>query len=346
MHGYLTRDMVIKMIRRVIVLILLSILCLGLANDFHRFYYLGTIGDSLTVQMDLQIEGERVTGSYFYNRVGQPLDLEGTIDQDGNITLQEFTRPDTLLGRQLTGTFEGTLSLDLTDYGSSFAGKWSRVSGELYPFELTKVAEYVRVSVAQSRISAISVHPFFIDKTLASLNQRFQEETLQGQFDFFTEGQQYALSGQIYHGWWLERSRDIAYVSHDLISVAETIYVYTGGAHPNVGLAGYNYWLDDSGALRLTLNDLFRPGSDYMAVLSGFILEALAAQEALWVVDGTVSELTERILNDSFTITPQGLTFFFEPYLVGPYVQGTFSVLVPYEQLQSIIRQNGPLRGF
>jgi hypothetical protein len=324
---------------------LLSTVGWGLAETYHRFYYLGTIGDSLTVQMDLRIEGERVTGSYFYNRVGQPLDLEGTIDQEGRVVIAEYTRPDTLLGRQLTGVFDGVLSQGPNDYGSSLSGSWSRVSGEPYPFELTKVAEYVQVSMRQSRIAALSTHPFFTDAALAPLNLRFQEETLQGQFDFFSEGQQQALAGQLYHSWWLERARDIAYASSELVSIAETIYVYTGGAHPNIGLAGYNYWLDDQGALRLKLRDLFRPASEFMAVLSDIILEALAQQEAQWVIDGSLNSFTERDLNDLFIITPQGLTFFFEPYLVGPYVQGSFTVLVPFALLQGVIRQDGPLAG-
>jgi hypothetical protein len=45
-------------------------------------YFKGSIGSTLGLQMKLVREGERLTGSYFYQKVGTKIDLRGTIDSD------------------------------------------------------------------------------------------------------------------------------------------------------------------------------------------------------------------------------------------------------------------------
>src|SRR5690349_16753987 len=53
-------------------------------------YFKGSIGASLDLQMKLVREGDQLTGSYYYQKIGTPITLRGTVDKDGNLTLQEF----------------------------------------------------------------------------------------------------------------------------------------------------------------------------------------------------------------------------------------------------------------
>ena len=65
----------------------------------------------------------------------------------------------------------------------------------------------------------------------------------------------------------------------------------------------------------------------------------------MWVVTGEVSELQEGDLA-AFSLLPKGLRFAFSPYQVGPFVQGSFFVMMPYKALASHIDPEGPLVRF
>ena len=83
-------------------------------------YFKGSIGDSLDLQMKLMRNGDQLTGSYSYTKVGTKIDLRGRVDKDGNLTLEEFD-PN---GKQ-TGVFQGLWKTDGPDGPITIAGNWS-----------------------------------------------------------------------------------------------------------------------------------------------------------------------------------------------------------------------------
>jgi len=48
----------------------------------------------------------------------------------------------------------------------------------------------------------------------------------------------------------------------------------------------------------------------------------------------------------SFTLSADGLTFYFAPYAMGPYVQGSFEAKLPYEVLLGLAPAGGALEAF
>ena len=95
----------------------------------------------------------------------------------------------------------------------------------------------------------------------------------------------------------------------------------------------------------LTLEALFAPGSGWEELLSSRLLEELERLGAAWVEDGSITELGEAELA-TFTLGPRGLTFHFDPYMVGPYAQGGFAVTIGYAELQPFARPGGALAAF
>ena len=272
--------------------------------------------------MEMSLEHPLASGRYYYDAVGVPLDLEGTVASDGAVRLSEYTQAVTTLGRQLTGTFEGTLSSDSSEFAQTFSGTWRSPDGDTLPFTLTKIAEYAEVHFKQGSIEAGASYPVFVGP-FATPDTRLQSNLTDSLFDFVQEGQGAWLAGELFNGWSLEREQSITYASADLVSVAETLYVYTGGAHPNTGLAAYTLYADGERVRILTLKDFFLPEVDYLALLSPYVVNALLEQGAQWVVDGGVDGFTGDDLS-VVTVSPTGLRFGFEPYAVGPYAQGTF----------------------
>ena len=83
-------------------------------------YFRGSIGSTLGLQMTLLREVEKLNGNYFYQKVGTKIDLRGTIDNDGNVNLEEFDSS----GKQ-SGVFKGTWTTDETGL-IQLAGNWSK----------------------------------------------------------------------------------------------------------------------------------------------------------------------------------------------------------------------------
>ncbi len=321
--------------------VLALLLCVGfsVSASAQRFYYLGTVGDR-PVQLELSVSSPSARGHYYYDAVGLPLDLEGTVTPEGEVHLHEYTQAVTTLGRQRTGRFEGTLTSDAT-FGQGFSGTWRSPSGDALPFELDKVAEYADITFEQNRIAAAASYPVF-GVPFGTPATRLQSDLINSLFDFVQEGQEAWLAGE-FSGWSLERLQSVTYASASLVSVAETLYVYTGGAHPNTGLSAYTLLADGDRVRRLGLPDFFLPEVDYLALLSPYVVNALLEQGAQWVVDGSVDGFTGDDLS-VVTVSPTGLRFGFEPYAVGPYAQGTFFVTVPFEVLGAVIDPAGPLK--
>src|SRR6266478_7682603 len=96
----------------------------GKALTGDKFYFSGTIANNLPVEMTITRDGDRLTGTYFYPKVGKNINLAGTIDKNGNVELKESDDS----GKD-TGIFKGKWksAIDSPDPGlNEIEGKWSK----------------------------------------------------------------------------------------------------------------------------------------------------------------------------------------------------------------------------
>jgi hypothetical protein len=76
----------------------------------------GNIAGKYPVSMQLSRKGSQLEGTYMYTKVGTPIPFSGTIDENGNISMQEFDEKG-----KTTGFFEGVLTADF-----NFTGNWRK----------------------------------------------------------------------------------------------------------------------------------------------------------------------------------------------------------------------------
>src|SRR5712692_4267698 len=92
------------------------------------FYFRGAIGANLKIEMKLTRDGERVSGTYLYPKIGKDIEVKGNIDPNGNLTLKEFDA-----GGKETGVFKCKWSTGESDIEglptARIEGKWSRPDG-------------------------------------------------------------------------------------------------------------------------------------------------------------------------------------------------------------------------
>jgi hypothetical protein len=50
----------------------------------------GAINNRYAIKMSLSIEGSKVSGSYYYVKVGKPIAVRGSLDNSGRLSLEEL----------------------------------------------------------------------------------------------------------------------------------------------------------------------------------------------------------------------------------------------------------------
>jgi hypothetical protein len=333
------------------LIVLLLLFCLPLmpetsqAGTETRYYYVGTIGEDLPVQMELVVDSGSITGLYFYEKSGIPISLSGQADLQAltfNITEQDEE------GIK-SGEFKGKLSSEEDPFGKTIEGEWTKANGiTTLPFKLTKVSDFLSSEVRQGGyIEASFSVPYFLTDVEAYrfISNEIQKEAQGKQSEFLKQAREFFDTETSASGWQQSYNYTIEYYSQNLISMSGEVYSYSGGAHGNTNFISLNYWIREGKAVELELADLFLPNSGYMKVLSDYCINDLRKKGAGWVVNGEIKSLTEKDLS-VFALSPRNITFAFAPYAVGSYAEGPYFVQIPYSELEPVLNAKGPLKPF
>lgn len=129
-----------------------------------------------------------------------------------------------------------------------------------------------------------------------------------------------------------------------LVGFASLDYSYSAGAAHGISDVTTATFDATTGA-RYSLASLFRPGADYLALLSresrALLRKVLGSLAVPAMLDpGT----TPKAVNfEGWSLTPFGLQITFGDYQVAAYAAGTPAILVPFSALAPIARANGPI---
>ena len=323
-------------------------------------YFRGSIGSALGLQMKLIRNDQKLVGSYYYQKIGQKIDLRGTIDSANNITLEEFDGT----GKQ-TGIFKGLWTTD-EDGMINIAGNWTRPDGDKKtafslhqePIEFTGPVEIAGKQIKENNKKLqyeIDVEYPQITGSTNPAAEKFNQQAKalvteevrsfrSAMVDAADEEIESTTGSDLGIGYTVALARD------DLISIDFGVGgYYRGAAHPNTHSRVLNFDLKNGKPLRL--GDLFKPEAKYIKVISDFCVKDLQKQ----------SKARDDLLDDesiqsgaganpknyqSWTITKRGLGINFDSYQVGPYVAGPQFVLVPYAAIKDIIKPDGPIGMF
>jgi len=339
----------------------------GTAAAPETKYFKGSIGSSLDLQMKLVRSGDQLTGSYFYQRIGTKIDLRGTLDKEGNLTLEEFDPKGTQ-----TGIFKGLWRTDPTDGMVAISGNWSKPLNDKNadkktafsiheePISLTGATEIINKQIKESNKKLMFEISAQYPQLTASANPNAEKfnQTVSALTNKKVAGFKKEMAPQPDDeprpensmGSDLSISYKVALAQDDLISIDFSMSsYYQGAAHPNAFSEAINF--DLKNGKQLKLSDLFKPGAKYLAAISSYCINDLKKQ----------SKEKDNLLDDSsiqngagataknyesWTITKRGLGINFDPYQVGPYAAGPQFVLVSYSALKDLINPDGPIAQF
>ena len=162
------------------------------------------------------------------------------------------------------------------------------------------------------------------------LNQEI-ESLIKKYLDDFITASKPIIDNQIY-------SLDITYDTYsyqNIVSYVFTIFINTGGAHPNTIIDTISY--DKKENKVITISELVKDNPDLLSFLSNKSREELLKNKDLqnqsikeMLLEGT-APTNDNFKN--FAFTPNGFTVYFNRYQVAPYSYGSFYIIIPYSEL-------------
>ena len=339
----------------------------GAAPVVETKHFKGSIGTSLDLQMKLVRTADQLAGSYYYQKVGTRIDVRGSVDKDGNLTLDEFDSS----GKQ-TGVFKGVWTVDQSDGLITLAGNWSKPLSEKgsdkkiafsvheEPITFTGDVELVSKSIKESNKKLnyeIAVQYPQLTGTnnpnLEKFNQvargtvtrkvaAFKKDTAPAEGEDTAETRPEGSMGSD-----LNVSYKVVLAQDDLVSIEFSVgSYYQGAAHPNTYAETLNY--DLKNGKQLKLSDLFKPGAKYLQAVATYCIADLKKQTDKGLTNEEIDKGAAANAKNyqSWTITKRGLGITFDPYQVGPYAAGPQYVLVPYSALKDLINPESPIAQF
>jgi hypothetical protein len=331
----------------------------GTAATGEKFYFRGRINYDLKVEMTLVRDGDRLTGTYFYPRIGKNIDLKGTVS-NGNVDLRESAET----GKE-TGVFKGKWTSNPMGL-AEIEGKWSRPDGSKetdfqvsqqpieFPTSVRVVPKVIKEVNKKLRYSVDAEYPEIQgDSRFDKFNQEARSMVTKDVAAFKSSetpeaGDETSEQSDETQTSTMDIGYQIRFATENIISVEFYSSQYErGAAHGNSYTTVLNY--DVKNGRKISLADLFNPKSNHLSVLSAYsskdLKERLRKDDML--DDDMLKSGTEPRADNfaAWTITRKGLWITFDPYQVAAYAAGPQHVLVPYSALKDLIKPDGPVGG-
>jgi hypothetical protein len=151
---------------------------------------------------------------------------------------------------------------------------------------------------------------------------------------------------------------DVSYkagaILEDVIAVTQTISSFTGGAHPNLFLSGFNYRKGETAPLQLStfiaderafhglvIKDLF--GQRLERGFEAFEIASVepGPSETLVPTEAFEDDYSGRFVLEASSDSGKlgGISVLFSPYDVGSYAEGAYTVTLSAEELMPILTE-------
>jgi Deacetylase PdaC/Protein of unknown function (DUF3298) len=343
---------------------------IGPAPAAFKKTFVGTIGDNLAVQMDIERAGAKISGSYFYDKPGawnlahKLLDLNGAVDKDGNVTIRETNSDPETGAEKRTGVFTGKLDAATTAGQPTLrlTGVWTGVKDkkslavslreltfDLGGLQLSEKRAADGGRNAKLRIESRAPQLTGADAAKAEkFNQTVANFVANRTVEFkkvaaeLMQADAQPAAGPAPPAYEMDVNYTVTAATPEFISILFYFYQYTGGAHPNTKTASFNYNLKRGEALQLA--DLFTPQSNYLQTISAYSIRELKKLKTVDSADEGASPKLENF--QSWNLTPAGLRLTFDRYSVAAYAAGDHEVVIPYAVLKPILKPDGLLGSY
>ena len=329
------------------ILIIATAICVSAQTKTFGGYISG-----IPVKISLVREGEKLSGTYFYTRIGTKLNLNGTIDAEGNFKLKE-----TDAAGKTTGGFTGKWTEEANDNGAQLEGEWRKTSSseslgfvaneQVIEFTNGKFSSKTFAEKNKLKKFEISVeYPVISGVNIASatkFNELAKVRSISSVAEFRKAMMAQTAADVKNFPSGMTNTLDVGYnvewATDDFVSISFMTSEFTGGAHGNYYTSALNFDLKTGKEIKLA--DLFEPNSAYLKKISDYSIADLKTRlgemsDDEWITNGAGNNAENY---ESWFLTKKGLMITFNPYQVAAYAAGMQTVIIPYSELSEILRK-------
>lgn len=331
--------------------VLLAALVVQIAAQSQPKNFRGYVADK-RVSMKLKRDGGKLYGSYFYQRIGKDLALDGTIDAQGKFVLTERDAKGAKTG-EFSGVWkteeDGSASLEGDWLNPKTKDKWTFYATEEI-IEFTGGARFVnKVSAETNKPKMFEIKTEYpelsgVDAATAANFNRLVKNLVTRETGEFRKNMMAQTAEDIKFAKergvnnYLEINYIVEFADDRLISISFMNSTYEGGAHPNSHSQTINFDLQTGREIKLS--DLFKPNSNYLKAISDYSIKALKKKtgemsDDEWIATGAGAKAENF---DSWNIKRTGILINFDPYQVAAYAAGPQDVFIPFEILKNILK--------
>jgi hypothetical protein len=334
-------------------------------KDSSRVYVQGELQDlaksrTITLQGEMTFRGTSIFGQYHYDGNIGVLRLEGRIDADNTVRIEE---------KASTGEFNenpnakekiyAIISGKLNREEGIIAGSWTSADGKTsYPCKFRIVAQFHETKLGKFDVSVR--YPLFYEEdkygTLNATLKKYMAHTLGNNASMLNEiekeMQKNAPNGtkpDLPYDLTKTDELNIFHLSPRFLSAYHVESSFTGGAHFNYYYFGETWWNAGGKAWRkIAMKELFTADTAYIQRLNTLIVAKLKQQGAQFVVDGTITDFTDLLRRGrlAWVMRPAGITFIFAPLSVATFADGEFAAFVSWKAVKEFVRKDGPAGEF
>lgn len=141
------------------------------------------------------------------------------------------------------------------------------------------------------------------------------------------------------NSWYYDAKGTVLINKPQLFVLQFNIDTYTGGAHGSAAIVYYNF---DKNGKQLTWNDIIEPGKkDSLVKVSEAALRKAKEIPATqpWSQAGFFVDSAHLPLPAAFGLAVSGLLMTYNQYEIAPYASGIISYIIPYNQLEGVIKK-------
>ncbi|OEK06947.1 DUF3298 and DUF4163 domain-containing protein [Roseivirga misakiensis] len=212
-----------------------------------------------------------------------------------------------------------------------YSVEYPKINGKVPAAVIEKINENIKFNIFE--YAFISDKPDSFESLISELSTAYE--------DVLKDLPEYKAS------WSMEVNSDIIYQDSAFISVASTIYSYTGGAHPNAYQVYRSYDLATGDPIQLS--DILSVGYERelndAAEIEFRMLKEIPPSQAL-KVKGYYFENGKFELNDNFAIINKSLIFYFNPFEIAPYAVGPTELELKLTDYVKLIKDTGVLHAY
>ena len=170
-------------------------------------------------------------------------------------------------------------------------------------------------------------------QSLSELNQKEETEMLEMYHTIKADSVNISSDSETYE------AKQEVYVRRSDSSVFSLLYdtyYYGGGLHGYLSIQGENY--NTKTGERLKLSDVVTDMNMLFSLVQAS-LETYYGETAFYEDFTMESYFKEQYEDLVWVLDYQGITFFFEPYQIAPYSEGTITVTLPYQKYPDLIKK-------